>query len=54
MYHGLAKLKSNNNMFDDMFDTFVGKEMKTRIQETSAVITAPAKPLLDNFLDVTF
>ena len=54
MYHGLAKLKSNNNMFDDMFDTFVGKEMKTRIQETSAVITAPAKPLLDKFLDLTF
>ena len=50
MYFGLSKTGIQNDDMDDLFDAFVGDEMRTRINQTNAVIRVSASYLAEKWI----
>ena len=50
MYFGLGKTCIQNEYMDNLFNAFVGDEMRTRINQTNAVAMIPATHLADKWV----
>ena len=49
MYFGLGKTGIQNDDMDVVFDTFVGNEMRTRINQTNAITSVSASYLAEKW-----